>query len=80
MFFEDALKTIRVNGGYMYRLKQPENCYYIHHETKTLRTNFSETIDDIDRYDDVSSGAVFFGSELVYDDWEVDLNGCWKDQ
>ena len=76
MKFEQAFSTIREYGGRMKRLSYPEVDYFIDKDKNTLMSyEYYENLNDQDRLDE----AQIWGKDLMDEDWEVDLNGCWKD-
>jgi len=77
MTFEQAFSTLREFGGRMKRLSYPEIDYFIDRNKNILLSyDYSNDLGLNDRTDE----AQIWGKDLLEDDWEVDLEGCWKDQ
>jgi hypothetical protein len=76
MKFEQAFSTIREFGGRMKRLSYPEVDYFIDKNDNILMTyDHYENLADDERIDE----AHIWGKDLMEEDWEVDINSCWKD-
>lgn len=75
MNFEEALKTIRKFGGYMYRKSNLEHCFYLNEESNTI---YQKNVHNIKN--EFSEPAIFSSMDIMNNDWEVNLSGCWVDQ
>lgn len=76
MLLEDALKMIRLHGGYMRRAELPMIEYYYIEGDKFLRAKGYEG----GPLDDGSEEAVLTGVDILSNDWEINQVGCWKEQ
>ena len=77
MKFDMAFATIREYGGKMKRMSFPQMEYFIDSQKNRLMcSNNQYYIDQQHRIKD----ATIYSDEILLDDWEVDLEGCWKDQ
>lgn len=76
MNFESALSTIREFGGKMKRISYPEIDYIID-MNKNILMSYDEYADltDTEKLDE----AQIWGKDIMANDWEVDISGCWKD-
>lgn len=77
MKFELAFSTIREYGGYMKRMSYPNVSYFIDSKENILKSNNYYMEDETQIY--YSDDALIYGSEIMAEDWEVDIEGCWKD-
>lgn len=76
MKFELAFSTIREFGGYMKRLSYPELDYYIDTKNNVLKS-IKHNDDEYEK--PIDDDALVFGSDIMAEDWDVDLRGCWKE-
>jgi len=81
MYYEEAISVIKKNGGFMYRTIDVDMVrYYIDGYNNKFMKAFNSRFESDRNFNIHQEVDRILGADLVADDWQVDLNGCWKEQ
>jgi len=81
MYFEEALASVRKFGGYMYRTIDADKIKYsINGFDNTLMRTYNSRFSKDKDFKFKEEAVKILGVDIIANDWEVDLTGCWKDQ